>query len=171
MTGWWFGFFSPIYWESSSSQRTNIFQRGWNHQPDDILENIYTHDTSLLVAWLYHGCRLAMRAKAHVLQGHPSSVFFFFCEGKHQTYQNGWSSFWKYGRIWDGPWFRFFLFQGNLQNSPNRLGGKYPTVSVKMLLNILPLITVTSHGISTLIGDATYPHHIFAPGGSGGGDH
>ena len=28
--GWWF-FFS-IYW-ASSSQLTNIFQRGWNHQP------------------------------------------------------------------------------------------------------------------------------------------
>ena len=25
-------FFSPIYWEESS-QLTNIFQRGWNHQP------------------------------------------------------------------------------------------------------------------------------------------
>ena len=34
ITGWWFGtcFIFPIYWESSS-QLTNIFQRGWNHQP------------------------------------------------------------------------------------------------------------------------------------------
>ena len=36
--GWWFGtcFISPmfsIYWESSS-QLTNIFQRGWNQQPE-----------------------------------------------------------------------------------------------------------------------------------------
>ena len=37
ISGWWFGTFFTfsIYWEKSS-QLTNIFQRGWNHQPDDI---------------------------------------------------------------------------------------------------------------------------------------
>ena len=44
MTGWCFGalehldYFS-IYWEESS-QLTNIFQRGWNHQPDDDGKNM-----------------------------------------------------------------------------------------------------------------------------------
>ena len=37
-TGWRFGtfFYFPIYWEESS-QLTNIFQRGWNHQPEELM--------------------------------------------------------------------------------------------------------------------------------------
>jgi len=40
-TGWWFGtwiLWLSIYWESSS-RLTNIFQRGWNHQPVTISKN------------------------------------------------------------------------------------------------------------------------------------
>ena len=35
-TGWWFGTFFFHILGISSSQLTNIFQRGWNHQPDFI---------------------------------------------------------------------------------------------------------------------------------------
>ena len=45
-TGWWFWniFYFPIYWEYSS-QLTNIFQRGSNHQPEK-----YTNGTLSFVA-------------------------------------------------------------------------------------------------------------------------
>ena len=33
LSGLWFGTIFSIYWEESSSQLSNIFQRGWNHQP------------------------------------------------------------------------------------------------------------------------------------------
>ena len=35
----WNMFYFSIYWEESS-QLTNIFQRGWNHQPDTILHKV-----------------------------------------------------------------------------------------------------------------------------------
>ena len=41
-TGWWFGFFIfSRYWEESS-QLNNIFQRGWNHQPEQFEKDLAT---------------------------------------------------------------------------------------------------------------------------------
>ena len=40
IAGWWWlehDFYFSIYWEWSS-QLTNIFQRGWNHQPEHVLK-------------------------------------------------------------------------------------------------------------------------------------
>jgi hypothetical protein len=41
----WNIFYFSIYWEWSS-QLTNIFQRGWNHQPD-----------KFVVYWMIYGSR------------------------------------------------------------------------------------------------------------------
>ena len=40
-SGWWFGTFSIFHISGTSSQLTNIFQMGWNHQP------VYIH------IWIY----------------------------------------------------------------------------------------------------------------------
>ena len=49
-----------IFWEQSS-QLTNIFQRGWNHQPDDIMivavyiyKYIYIHDITMVQLTCIH---------------------------------------------------------------------------------------------------------------------
>ena len=48
-TGWWFGTFVFLHiLGMSSSQLTNIFQRGWNHQPDMY---IYIYTYQLLYVW------------------------------------------------------------------------------------------------------------------------
>ena len=38
MAGWWFGtcFIFPYIGNNHPNWRTHIFQRGWNHQPDDV---------------------------------------------------------------------------------------------------------------------------------------
>ena len=76
VSGWWWlehDFYFPIYWESSS-HLTNVFQRGWNHQPGFIsllcssfsIRNPYMNPSTYP---LIHPC------------SHPCTVLFcdYFC--------------------------------------------------------------------------------------------
>ena len=52
----WNIFYFPIYWELSS-QLTNIFQRGSNHQPDDQYNIVFMFGTGIEF-WMSQPCKI-----------------------------------------------------------------------------------------------------------------